>query len=118
MRAMRAQLVTQPSLLSQLAEILKGRADAPARRETLQWLDLCTQAANDQGESFLPLRGHLFQGTVSGLWACANSACSGRTGKGCVPRAESDIRMGFIKTNIENRRGRRITNVAAPRSSK
>ncbi|MEI2782612.1 MAG: DEAD/DEAH box helicase [Candidatus Competibacter sp.] len=80
MRDLRARLVTQPSLLSQLAEILKGRADAPARRETLQWLDLCTQAANDQGESFLPLRGHLFQRTVSGLWACANSACSGRMG--------------------------------------
>ncbi len=80
MRAVRARLVTQPSLLSQLAEILKGRADAPARRETLQWLDLCTQAVNDQDEPFLPLRGHLFQRTVSGLWACANSACSGRTG--------------------------------------
>ena len=79
MRAMRAQLVTQPSLLSQLAEILQGRTDAPARRETLQWLDLCTQAENDQGEPFLPLRGHLFQRTVSGLWACANSTCSGRT---------------------------------------
>ena len=35
---------------------------------------------NDQDEPFLPLRGHLFQRTVSGLWACANSACSGRTG--------------------------------------
>ena len=79
MRAMRAQLVTQPSLLSQLAETLEGRTDAPARRETLQWLDLCTQAENDQGEPFLPLRGHLFQRTVSGLWACANSTCSGRT---------------------------------------
>lgn len=79
MRAVRAQLVTKPSLLSQLAEILKGRTDAPARRETLQWLDLCTQAVNDQDEPFLPLRGHLFQRTVSGLWTCANSACSGRT---------------------------------------
>ncbi|MBE2294707.1 MAG: DEAD/DEAH box helicase [Phycisphaerales bacterium] len=80
MHAVRAQLASQPSLLSQLAEILKGRADASAQRETLQWLDLCTQAVNDQGEPFLPLRGHLFQRTVSGLWACANSNCSGRTG--------------------------------------
>ena len=80
MRAMRDQLVQQASRLSQLAEMLQGRADGPAQRTTLQWLDLCTQATNDQGEPFLPLRGHLFQRTISGLWVCANRACSGRTG--------------------------------------
>ena len=82
MRAMRDQLVQQASRLSQLAQMLQGRADGPARRATLQWLDLCTQAVNDQGEPFLPLRGHLFQRTVSGLWVCANRACSGRTRDG------------------------------------
>ena len=79
-RAMRDQLVKQASRLSQLAQMLQGCADSPARRATLQWLDLCTQAANDQGEPFLPLRGHLFQRTLNGLWVCANRACSGRTG--------------------------------------
>jgi len=80
MRAVREQLVKQASLLSQLAQILHGQTDASARRSTLQWLDLCTQAKHEQGEPFLPLRGHLFQRTVNGLWACANSGCSGRTG--------------------------------------
>ena len=80
MRNLRARLVQQASRLGELAQALLDRQDDSARRETLQWLDLCTQAANDQGEPFLPLRGHLFQRTVSGLWACANSACSGRTG--------------------------------------
>jgi DEAD/DEAH box helicase domain-containing protein len=80
MRAVREQVVKQASRLSQLAQILRGQTDAAVRRSTLQWLDLCTQAANEQGEPFLPLRGHLFQRTVNGLWACANSACSGRTG--------------------------------------
>ena len=79
MRDLRARLVTQASRLSELAQTLLNRQDASACRETLQWLDLCTQAINDQDEPFLPLRGHLFQRTVSGLWACANSACSGRT---------------------------------------
>ena len=76
---MREQLVKQACCLSQLAQILHGQIDAPARRATLQWLDLCTEAANDQGEPFLPLRGHLFQRTISGLWVCVNSGCSGRT---------------------------------------
>ena len=78
MRDLRARLVERASRLSELAQTLLNRQDAAARRETLQWLDLCTQAINDQDEPFLPLRGHLFQRTVSGLWACANSACSGR----------------------------------------
>ncbi|MBL8253927.1 MAG: DEAD/DEAH box helicase, partial [Candidatus Competibacter sp.] len=80
MRELRARLVERASRLSELAQTLLNRQDASARRETLQWLDLCTQAVNTQNEPFLPLRGHLFQRTVSGLWACANSACSGRIG--------------------------------------
>ncbi len=80
MRELRARLVERASRLSELAQTLLNRDDASARRETLQWLDLCAQAENAQDEPFLPLRGHLFQRTVSGLWACANGACSGRTG--------------------------------------
>lgn len=79
MRALRAQLVRQATRLSELTRDVLGRDDAPARRETLEWLDLCTQAVNDKGEPFLPLRGHLFERTVSGLWVCANAACSGRS---------------------------------------
>jgi len=80
LRMVRGQLVKQASRLSELAQMLLDRCDASARRETLQWLDLCTQAMNAQDEPFLPLRGHLFQRAVSGLWACANSGCSGRKG--------------------------------------
>ncbi|CDH43330.1 DEAD/DEAH box helicase [Candidatus Contendibacter odensensis] len=78
LRAVREQLVKEASRLSQLACILLDNDEAPARREALQWLDLCTTAINAQDEPFLPLRGHFFQRTVSGLWVCANSACSGR----------------------------------------
>ncbi|MGH9892753.1 MAG: hypothetical protein ACREA0_12340, partial [bacterium] len=31
-----------------------------------------------EGEAFLPLRGHFFHRTQSGLWACCNPACTGR----------------------------------------
>ena len=69
----------QANRLSELTKEALGCHDAPARRETLEWLDLCTQAVNDKDEPFLPLRGHLFERTVSGLWACANATCAGRS---------------------------------------
>jgi ATP-dependent helicase YprA (DUF1998 family) len=80
MRNLRTRLIQQASRLSELAQIMTGRDDAPARRETLAWLDLGTHAVSNTGEPFLPLRGHLFQRTISGLWACAHSACPGRLG--------------------------------------
>ncbi|HRY15938.1 MAG TPA: hypothetical protein P5330_08715, partial [Candidatus Competibacteraceae bacterium] len=93
MRDLRARLVHQACRLSELAQTLLGRDDAAARRETLQWLDLCTQAVNEKEEPFLPLRGHLFQRTISGLWACANSGCSGRTG---TPLDQPDWPFGAL----------------------
>jgi DEAD/DEAH box helicase domain-containing protein len=47
------------------------------RRRTLQILDVGTTAVME-GEAFLPLRGHFFHRTQSGLWGCCNSACPGR----------------------------------------
>jgi Lhr-like helicase len=79
MRVLRARLVRQPSRLSELANSLYGREDAEARRATLGWLDICTSATNDKDEPFLPLRAHLFQRTINGLWACANAGCPGRS---------------------------------------
>jgi DEAD/DEAH box helicase domain-containing protein len=73
LRKLRATLIEQPHRLSTLAAQFDGQ-----RRATLDWLDLCSQATSASGEPFLPLRAHLFQRTVSGLWACANAACSGR----------------------------------------
>lgn len=78
-RGLRARLVRQPARLSELANSLYGREDPEARRATLDWLDLCTSATKDKDVPFLPLRAHLFQRTINGLWACANASCSGRT---------------------------------------
>jgi len=36
----------------------------------------CMAAANDGNSSFLPIRAHLFQKTLDGIYACTNSACS------------------------------------------
>jgi DEAD/DEAH box helicase domain-containing protein len=77
-RGLRAHLVERPDRLSRLATVLLGRDDTDARLETLEWADLCTQSVTAQGQPFLPLRAHLFQRTVAGLWACANDACPGR----------------------------------------
>ncbi|NEV60366.1 DEAD/DEAH box helicase [Thiorhodococcus minor] len=82
MRRLRTRLVTQPARLSELASILSGREDAQARRETLGWLDLCTSATTEKGVPFLPLRAHLFQRTINGLWACANASCPGCVSSG------------------------------------
>ena len=80
LRNLRARLVKRPHRLSELAKDLLKRDDISARRETLGWLDLATQAhaVNDHTEAFLPLRGHLFHRTLNGLWACPNSSCAGR----------------------------------------
>lgn len=79
-RELRSRLVEQPHRLTDLAELICQSTDASARRYTLQVLDACTRARNERHEPFLPLRGHLFERTVSGLWVCANSECSGRIG--------------------------------------
>lgn len=81
LRTLRATLVERPHRLTDLVPQLNNlQQDAGAARQTtLHWLDLCTQATSASGEPFLPLRAHLFQRTVSGLWACANATCSGRT---------------------------------------
>ncbi|MBB1089756.1 DEAD/DEAH box helicase [Rhodopseudomonas palustris] len=80
LRSLRATLTERPRRLTDLVPQLTDfqRDISAARQTTLHWLDLCTQATSASGEPFLPLRAHLFQRTVSGLWACANAACAGR----------------------------------------
>lgn len=46
----------------------------------LRYLDAMANKDDAKQESFLPLRGHLFHRTQSGLWACANAGCTGREG--------------------------------------
>lgn len=78
-RELRAHLIRQASRLSDLSRMLFERDDTAARRATLEALNHCTQAVNEQEEAFLPLRAHFFHRTLSGLWACANSTCPGRS---------------------------------------
>ncbi|MGH8865271.1 MAG: DEAD/DEAH box helicase, partial [Burkholderiales bacterium] len=79
-RELRSRLIEKATRLSDLAQTAWGRDKDSTRSETLELLDLCTQASSEKPESFLPLRGHFFQRAQNGLWACANGECSGRTG--------------------------------------
>ncbi|MBF0186104.1 MAG: DEAD/DEAH box helicase [Magnetococcales bacterium] len=72
LRYLRQFLVERPRRLGELMDRMGA-----SRAETLAWLDLATQAKDDDGNCFLPLRGHLFQRTINGLWACVNPACPG-----------------------------------------
>ncbi len=78
MRSLRTRLTLKPDRLSHISQLLHRQESPALRHATLKLLDLCSQAKNDKGEPFLPLRGHLFQRTLSGLWACANAGCEGR----------------------------------------
>jgi ATP-dependent helicase YprA (DUF1998 family) len=83
-RRLREQLTLKASRLTDLVALLYGdKAIAQDRQTTLTLLDLCTQAnkkldKKKEKTPFLPLRGHFFQRTLNGLWACSNSECSGR----------------------------------------
>ncbi len=79
MRDLRETLAVKARPLSAIAGTFSGESSSDALAETLELLDLASKAVDeDGGGSFLPLRGHFFQRTVAGLWACANSNCSGR----------------------------------------
>ena len=71
-RQWRSALLKEAQSLSQLA------GNEKARTTTLRLLDWCTQARNEEDEPLLPLRCHLFQRALNGLWACANIDCTGR----------------------------------------
>lgn len=49
--------------------------------EVLNWLDLCSGTKpSDKEPAFLKLRGHFFQRTTHGLWACFDENCSAKQG--------------------------------------
>jgi len=93
-RAIRQQFVGDPSRpaiarLSDACRVLHGdepRFSRGQQHEALRWLDILssTRHAEDggphSGESFLPLRAHLFHQTLSGLWACADPECPEKKG--------------------------------------
>lgn len=92
-RRLRDLLVGDPSKppVARLSEICKaiGLDKQPLRDQqlnALRWIDLLsgtrdnTGAGTDDGESFLPVRAHLFHQTMSGLWACAYAQCPHKSG--------------------------------------
>lgn len=75
---MRHRLVGGPAQLSTLAR----EAGIGNVLEAAEWLDVVTSGVSDDpGVSdgrFLPVRIHLFQKTLEGVWTCINPECSGR----------------------------------------
>ncbi|WP_243367384.1 DEAD/DEAH box helicase [Fundidesulfovibrio soli] len=68
--------------LSDVTQVVHGdvQPSPEGQREALQWLDLLSSTSDANGDCYLPLRAHLFHQTLSGLWACANGACSTKVG--------------------------------------
>ena len=79
-RTLRQSLTDRgPMTITELAEAYVGKKSVSQNDnpKTLELLDLC-RTAQREDEIFIPLRGHLFHRTQSGIWACCNSTCSGR----------------------------------------
>ncbi len=69
--------------LSEVCSVVFGPAPAytlDQQQQALDWLDMLTTAMDVDGTPFLPLRGHLFHQTLSGLWCCADPSCSDKHG--------------------------------------
>lgn len=81
-RNLRIALTQKPDALTNLCNTFYGNDSSTNRHEMLELLDLCSQAKNEKSEPFLPLRGHLFHRTLSGIWACANVNCNGKINTG------------------------------------
>ncbi len=92
-RRIRDQFVANPdkpvAKLSAICATLFGEKPAYTREhqvEALRWLDLLSGTRDntgddrDDGECFLPLRAHLFHQSLTGLWACADPACTAKPG--------------------------------------
>jgi DEAD/DEAH box helicase domain-containing protein len=80
LRQLRAALARAPMRLDAIARQLAEGEGASELQTALSWLDGVSQVADKEGTPFLPLRGHLFQRSLNGLWACANRDCTGRHG--------------------------------------
>ena len=70
--------------LSQVCQVIHGPKEnysLQEQQEGLRWLDLLSGTRKEEGgEAFLPLRGHLFHQTLSGVWACADKECGLKKG--------------------------------------
>lgn len=80
-RALRERFIdggnVRVSTLSRLVEEMSSRG--LDRQAVLHWLDLLSGTRDPEGGSpFLPLRIHLFQNVLSGVYACVDPACTAR----------------------------------------
>lgn len=67
------------SLRQSLDDAFESKDVQDIDQHLLRWLDICSFTKAEEGRvAFLPLRGHLFQRTLSGLYACVNPNCSGK----------------------------------------
>ena len=72
-------LSKEPRTLSEIHKTLQETWRDITRDEALKFLDVISSIKDQNNEqSFLPLRGHIFEKTFGGLWACSNEECSGR----------------------------------------
>ncbi len=95
----RSRLAQPPhaATTSELIDDLKLIGKDISKQDVWKLID-CMAAANDGDSSFLPVRGHLFQKTLAGIYACTNSAClhrpevlkEGDWEYGCIYLSERD----------------------------
>ncbi len=72
-RKIRDQLAEKPATL----QVLRQKSGLDDDKKIIELVEKGSVARRN-GEAFLPVRIHLFHRAQSGLWACANAACSGR----------------------------------------
>lgn len=80
-RAIRDEISHSPKTLTAIHKRIKEVWPEISRNELLQFLDVMTDFKDKDDNAFLPLRGHVFEKTFGGLWACSNRECTGKEGK-------------------------------------
>lgn len=90
-RAIRDHVSHTPKTLTSIHRRVKEIWPDITRSELLTFLDVLTEYKDKNDNAFLPLRGHVFEKTFGGLWACANKNCTGKN------KALNDGEWGFGK---------------------
>lgn len=84
-----------------------GSEDALNNKQAylLRLLDICSYTKRDADKesiAFLPLRGHIFQRTLSGLYACVNASCAGNLGTPLIEKDKNNTpvwEFGYLYTS-------------------
>jgi DEAD/DEAH box helicase domain-containing protein len=70
-------LSVKPRMLSEIYYECKQTWPNISEPKTLEFIDSMSSTKDESGQSFLPIRGHIFEKTFGGLWACSNEKCDG-----------------------------------------